>query len=235
MEPWEIMISESQERMLGHRRPSSSCADVREVCDRWDLDCTVIGEVTDSKMLRIYWHGELVADIPARRLADESPVIRTPSVKPAYLVDEPVAVSDACVPAAGGPGRGAARSCSPRPTSPASAGPTSSTTTSCRPTRCRSRAATPRCCASRTRSAASPSATTATAATATSIPTGAPRRPWPRRRATSPAPARCPSPSPTASTSATPRRARSTGSSSRPSRAWPRPARPSTRRWSAAT
>ncbi len=74
-------------------------ADVREVCDRWDLDCTVIGEVTDSKMLRIYWHGERVADIPARRLADEAPVIRTPSVKPDYLVDEPVAVTDGAYPA----------------------------------------------------------------------------------------------------------------------------------------
>jgi len=93
MEPWEIMISESQERMLAIVT-EEQLADVREVCERWDLDCTVIGEVTDSKMLRIYWHGERVADIPARRLADESPVIRTPSVKPDYIVDEPVAVTD---------------------------------------------------------------------------------------------------------------------------------------------
>jgi phosphoribosylformylglycinamidine synthase subunit PurL len=89
MEPWEIMISESQERMLSIVDPGQLEA-VREVCDRWDLDCTVIGEVTDSKMLRVYWHGDRVADIPARRLADEAPVIRTPSVRPAYLADEPV-------------------------------------------------------------------------------------------------------------------------------------------------
>ncbi|HMK92935.1 MAG TPA: phosphoribosylformylglycinamidine synthase subunit PurL, partial [Thermoleophilia bacterium] len=99
MEPWEIMVSESQERMLCIVEPGQIDA-VREVCDRWDLDCTIIGEVTDSKMLRIYWHGERVADIPARRLADESPVIRTPSFKPAYLVDEPVAVDDAAYPPA---------------------------------------------------------------------------------------------------------------------------------------
>jgi len=99
MEPWEIMISESQERMLSIVDPAR-LADVREVCERWDLDCTVIGEVTDSKMLRIYWHDERVADIPARRLADESPVIRTPSFKPAYLVDEPVAVTDSSYPPA---------------------------------------------------------------------------------------------------------------------------------------
>ncbi|HQH22560.1 MAG TPA: AIR synthase-related protein, partial [Thermoleophilia bacterium] len=97
MEPWEIMISESQERMLAIVA-DEQLADVREVCDRWDLDCTVIGEVTDSKKLRVYWHGERVADIPSRRLADESPVIRTPSVKPAYVVDEPVAVTDAAYP-----------------------------------------------------------------------------------------------------------------------------------------
>ncbi len=97
MEPWEIMISESQERMLAIVT-EEQIADVREVCVRWDLDCTVIGEVTDSKMLRIIWHGERVADIPARRLADESPVIRTPSVKPDYIVDEPVAVDDASYP-----------------------------------------------------------------------------------------------------------------------------------------
>jgi phosphoribosylformylglycinamidine synthase len=97
MEPWEIMISESQERMLAIVT-ADQLPDVREVCERWDLDCTVIGEVTDSKMLRIYWHGERVADIPARRLADESPVIRTPSVKPDYIVDEPVTVTDETYP-----------------------------------------------------------------------------------------------------------------------------------------
>jgi phosphoribosylformylglycinamidine synthase len=98
MEPWEIMISESQERMLSIVEPARM-SDVVEVCTRWDLDCTVIGEVTDSKMLRIYWRGSRVADIPARRLADESPVIRTPSFKPAHIVDEPVAVTDMSYPA----------------------------------------------------------------------------------------------------------------------------------------
>ncbi len=97
MEPWEIMISESQERMLAIVEPVK-LETVQGICDRWDLDCTVIGEVTDTKMLRIHWHGEVVGDIPARRLADESPVIRTPSVKPDYLVDEPLAVDDAGYP-----------------------------------------------------------------------------------------------------------------------------------------
>jgi phosphoribosylformylglycinamidine synthase len=92
MEPWEIMISESQERMLAIVSPAR-LSDVREVCARWDLDCTEIGEVTDSKMLRIFWHGERVGNIPARRLADEAPVIRTPSFKPDYISDKPVAIN----------------------------------------------------------------------------------------------------------------------------------------------
>jgi phosphoribosylformylglycinamidine synthase len=103
MEPWEIMISESQERMLCIVAPAR-LADVTEVCTRWDLDVTVIGEVTDSKGLRIFWHDELVADIPARRLADEAPVIRTPSHKPAYIVDDPVAVTDETYPPPDDPG-----------------------------------------------------------------------------------------------------------------------------------
>ncbi len=97
MEPWEIMISESQERMLAIVTPEQF-NEVYEVCERWDLDCTAIGEVTDSTMLRIIWHGERVADIPARRLADESPVVRTPSFKPEYIVDEPLAVTSAAYP-----------------------------------------------------------------------------------------------------------------------------------------
>jgi phosphoribosylformylglycinamidine synthase II len=97
MEPWEIMVSESQERMLSIVEPAR-LDDVQEVCTRWDLDATVIGEVTASGMLRIHWHGEVVGDIPARRLADDSPVIRTPSVKPAYVVDVPVTVTEAAYP-----------------------------------------------------------------------------------------------------------------------------------------
>ena len=122
---------------------------MREVCERWDLDCTVIGEVTDSKMLRIYWHGERVADIPARRLADESPVIRTPSVKPDYIVDEPVAVDDASYPQPADLGAALTRAHRRAQHRQQALGLGSSTTTSCRPTPCRSPAATPRCCASR--------------------------------------------------------------------------------------
>ncbi len=58
MEPWEIMICESQERMLAIVEPAKLDDGPARSATRWDLDCTVIGEVTDSKMLRIHWHGE---------------------------------------------------------------------------------------------------------------------------------------------------------------------------------
>lgn len=72
MEPWEIMISESQERMVAVVRPQMLDA-VRAICARWELHCTVIGEVTDSGELRALWHDEVAGSIPARLLTDECP------------------------------------------------------------------------------------------------------------------------------------------------------------------
>jgi phosphoribosylformylglycinamidine synthase len=72
MEPWEIMISESQERMVAVVRPQMLDA-VRRVCARWELPCTAIGDVTDTGALRAFHDGELVGDIPAGLLTDECP------------------------------------------------------------------------------------------------------------------------------------------------------------------
>ncbi len=72
MEPWEIMISESQERMVAVVRPQMLDA-VRGVCARWELPCTAIGEVTGSDALRAFHDGDVVGDIPARLLTDECP------------------------------------------------------------------------------------------------------------------------------------------------------------------
>ncbi len=72
MEPWEIMISESQERMVAAVRPQFLDA-VREVCARWELPCTVVGEVTETGMLRALHDGESVGEIPAGFLTDECP------------------------------------------------------------------------------------------------------------------------------------------------------------------
>jgi phosphoribosylformylglycinamidine synthase subunit PurL len=72
MEPWEVMISESQERMVAIVAPDRVAA-VEEICARWELHHAVIGTVTDTGLLRALWHGEAVGEIPARLLTDECP------------------------------------------------------------------------------------------------------------------------------------------------------------------
>jgi phosphoribosylformylglycinamidine synthase len=72
MEPWEVMISESQERMVAIVRPQMVEA-VEAVLDRWELHHAAIGEVTTTGELRALWHGETVGAIPARLLTDECP------------------------------------------------------------------------------------------------------------------------------------------------------------------
>ncbi|TMK73162.1 MAG: phosphoribosylformylglycinamidine synthase subunit PurL [Actinobacteria bacterium] len=80
MEAWEIMISESQERMVAVVRPQMLAA-VERVCTKCELPCTVIGDVTDDGALRAWHDGEVVGDIPATFLTDECPrydVVREP-------------------------------------------------------------------------------------------------------------------------------------------------------------
>jgi phosphoribosylformylglycinamidine synthase len=72
MEPWEVMISESQERMIAIVRPAMLEA-VVEVLDRWELEHAVIGEVTATGELRAFWDGDVVGEIPARLLTEECP------------------------------------------------------------------------------------------------------------------------------------------------------------------
>jgi phosphoribosylformylglycinamidine synthase len=72
MEPWEVMISESQERMIAICRPQMLEA-VEAVLDRWELEHAVIGEVTGSGELRVLWGDDVVGEIPARLLTEECP------------------------------------------------------------------------------------------------------------------------------------------------------------------
>src|SRR6478672_1209300 len=72
MEPWEVMISESQERMVAIVAPER-LGDVEAVIDRWELHRAVIGEVTETGVLRALWEGDEVGAIPARLLTDECP------------------------------------------------------------------------------------------------------------------------------------------------------------------
>jgi phosphoribosylformylglycinamidine synthase len=72
LEPWEIMISESQERMVAVVRPQMLAA-VQAVCARWELACATIGDVTDRGELRAYCAAEPIGVIPAACLTDECP------------------------------------------------------------------------------------------------------------------------------------------------------------------
>jgi phosphoribosylformylglycinamidine synthase subunit PurL len=72
MDAWEIMVSESQERMVAVVRPDR-LEDVLAVCRRWELAHAVIGEVTDTGELRAFHDGEIVGEIPAALLTDECP------------------------------------------------------------------------------------------------------------------------------------------------------------------
>jgi phosphoribosylformylglycinamidine synthase subunit PurL len=76
LEPWEIMISESQERMVC---VTSRPDDVAAVCRKWELNHAVIGEVTETGELRCFYGGEVVGEVPARLLTDECPRYRVPT------------------------------------------------------------------------------------------------------------------------------------------------------------
>lgn len=98
MEPFEIMISESQERMLAVVTPANEAA-VLAACDKWDLDATVIGTVTDTQHLRIFQGEEMIADMPVSALVDDAPCYLVEPVKPANLAEEPLAESHYDAPA----------------------------------------------------------------------------------------------------------------------------------------
>jgi phosphoribosylformylglycinamidine synthase subunit PurL len=88
MEPWEVMISESQERMVAVVRPQMLDA-VRAICARWELPCTAIGEVTDHRELRALWADEVVGSIPAALLTDECPRYEIEQAPPENSWPEP--------------------------------------------------------------------------------------------------------------------------------------------------
>jgi len=86
MIPYEIMLSESQERMLIIAKKGRE-EDVRRICDKWDLNCAEFGRVTSDGMLRVKWHGQVVVEIPAQSLAagEGAPVYTREAEKPDYI------------------------------------------------------------------------------------------------------------------------------------------------------
>ncbi len=88
MEPFEVMTSESQERMLAIVEPER-LEEVLEIARRWEIRATVIGHVTDTGLLRVFDRegGEMIADVPAKSLEDEAPLYNRPLAEPADLAE----------------------------------------------------------------------------------------------------------------------------------------------------
>jgi phosphoribosylformylglycinamidine synthase len=83
MTPYEMMLSESQERMLFVVLPEHE-AQARAIFDKWGVICAKVGKVTDDGRLKLFHHGELVGDMPVGALVDECPVYNKPSSEPVY-------------------------------------------------------------------------------------------------------------------------------------------------------
>ncbi|MDE3244357.1 MAG: phosphoribosylformylglycinamidine synthase subunit PurL [Nitrospirota bacterium] len=83
MTPYELMLSESQERMLMIAKEGKE-AEVLAICKKWDLDAAVVGRVTNDGILRVRDQGKVVAEIPAKALAEEGPRYERPNAPPPY-------------------------------------------------------------------------------------------------------------------------------------------------------
>ena len=81
LSPEEILMSESQERMMAVVEPQHLEA-FMDICGRWDVEATVVGEVTETGRLIIDWHGETVVDVPPRSVAHDGPTYHRPYARP---------------------------------------------------------------------------------------------------------------------------------------------------------
>ncbi len=82
MTPYEILLSESQERMLLVAKQGSE-DEIKKIFEKWDLDAVVVGRVTDDQQFRSMWRGEEVVNIPIRALTKEAPAYQRPATRPA--------------------------------------------------------------------------------------------------------------------------------------------------------
>jgi phosphoribosylformylglycinamidine synthase II len=94
MNPYELMLSESQERMLMVLKPGREDM-ARKVFEKWELDFAVIGRLTDTERMVLSWHGDIVGDIPIPPLVTEAPVYE----RPWKLTELPAVLEAAKVPA----------------------------------------------------------------------------------------------------------------------------------------
>lgn len=84
MTPYDFMLSESQERMLICAKKGCEQA-IIDIFQKWELDVAVIGEVTSSGNMELFWHGDKVADIPVQPVSEEAPILDRPIKEPEYL------------------------------------------------------------------------------------------------------------------------------------------------------
>ncbi|MRJ75299.1 phosphoribosylformylglycinamidine synthase subunit PurL [Aeromicrobium sp. SMF47] len=83
LSPEEILMSESQERMMAVVEPEHLDA-FMAICRKWDVEAVVVGEVTDGDHLVIDWHGETVVDVPPRSVAHDGPTYDRPYARPSW-------------------------------------------------------------------------------------------------------------------------------------------------------
>jgi len=92
MEPFEVMVSESQERMLCVVEPANVDA-VMELCEKWEVNGSAIGTVTDTGRMRVFADRELVGNMPVRALVDDCPLYDLQPVKPSGPIYRPPVAS----------------------------------------------------------------------------------------------------------------------------------------------
>ncbi|RXJ54576.1 phosphoribosylformylglycinamidine synthase subunit PurL [Candidatus Marinarcus aquaticus] len=86
MTPYDFMLSESQERMLICAKKGCE-QKIIDIFEKWELDVAVIGEVTDTGNMELFWHGEKCAEVPVQPVSEEAPVLDRPVAEPVYLKD----------------------------------------------------------------------------------------------------------------------------------------------------
>ncbi len=84
LSPEEILMSESQERMMAVVEPGKVDT-FMEICKKWDVLATVVGEVTDGDRLIITWHGETIVDVDPKTVAHDGPTYNRPIARPAWI------------------------------------------------------------------------------------------------------------------------------------------------------
>jgi len=84
MTPYDFMLSESQERMLICAKKGRE-QEIIDIFEKWELDVAVIGEVTDTERMELFWHGERVCDMPIAPVSEEAPILDRPTARPRYL------------------------------------------------------------------------------------------------------------------------------------------------------